>query len=130
MVCCTDDGNDKGCCCCCPSYIGVWIFGLLTFLGLISAVANLFIPDSTQVRWQVGMPEEYYEKAEREMPIREWAMLVRSLLANLPFWLVLCMRKSYGARLCLFLTMLIFFVVDIVGLVWQLIVWVGVADYY
>ena len=69
------------------------------------------------------MSEEYYDDREREMPIREWSMLVRSLLANLPFFLVLCMRKSYGARLCLFLTMLIFFVVDLVGLVWQLIVW-------
>ena len=68
MVCCTEDENDKGCCCCLPSYVGVWIFGILNAVGFVWSVTALFISDSVQVRVGVpGMSDQYYKDRESEM---------------------------------------------------------------
>ena len=113
-VCCKEDGNDKGCCCCLPSKYGIWTFGILTFLAWCLSVGALFIDNAKTVRsQQSGMSDEYYSEQEEELFWNEIKFFISTSLKLLPFLLVLFMPKSYGPRLCLFLMMILFFVLDI-----------------
>ena len=57
-------------------------------------------------------------------------MLIRASITLIPFLMVLACKKSYGARLCLFLTMLVFFIVDIIIMTYQIFTWLSITDYY
>ena len=57
-------------------------------------------------------------------------MLIRASITMIPFLMVLVCKRSYGARLCLFLTMLLFFVVDIIMMTWSIFTWLSVTEYY
>ena len=76
------------------------------------------------------MSESFYSNLEWDMPFYESTELMRYLIGIVPFLLVLCCRKSYGVRLCLFVTMLLLYFIDIAYMVYLLFAWYPSIDMY